>query len=62
MRPSRIILGEVRAEDCPDLLLALNAGVPGAAAHLETTTPTDTRPEPDPALARSASRSRTGTL
>jgi pilus assembly protein CpaF len=29
MRPSRIIVGEVRAEECLDLLLALNAGVPG---------------------------------
>ena len=29
MRPSRIIVGEVRAEECMDLLLALNAGLPG---------------------------------
>jgi pilus assembly protein CpaF len=29
MRPSRIVVGEVRAEECLDLLLALNAGVPG---------------------------------
>jgi pilus assembly protein CpaF len=29
MRPSRIIIGEVRAEECLDLLLALNAGMPG---------------------------------
>ena len=29
MRPSRIIVGEVRGEECLDLLLALNAGVPG---------------------------------
>jgi pilus assembly protein CpaF len=29
MRPSRVIVGEVRAEECLDLLLALNAGVPG---------------------------------
>jgi pilus assembly protein CpaF len=29
MRPSRILVGEVRAEECLDLLLALNAGVPG---------------------------------
>ncbi|WP_343990378.1 CpaF family protein [Nocardioides dubius] len=29
MRPSRIIVGEVRAAECLDLLLALNAGVPG---------------------------------
>jgi len=27
--PSRILVGEVRAEECLDLLLALNAGVPG---------------------------------
>lgn len=32
MRPSRIIVGEVRAEECLDLLLALNAGLPGMAA------------------------------
>lgn len=29
MRPSRILVGEVRAEECLDLLLALNSGVPG---------------------------------
>src|SRR3954453_14270101 len=28
MRPSRIIVGEVRSEECLDLLLALNAGLP----------------------------------
>ncbi len=31
MRPSRLIVGEVRAEECLDLLLALNAGLPGIA-------------------------------
>jgi len=30
MRPSRLIVGEVRAEECMDLLLALNAGLPSA--------------------------------
>ena len=30
--PSRIIIGEVRAEECLDLLLALNAGLPGMAS------------------------------
>ena len=29
MRPSRMIVGEVRAAECLDLLLALNAGLPG---------------------------------
>jgi pilus assembly protein CpaF len=29
MRPSRLIVGEVRAEECLDLLLALNSGLPG---------------------------------
>ncbi|CAN5331699.1 ATPase, T2SS/T4P/T4SS family [soil metagenome] len=29
MRPSRVIVGEVRAGECLDLLLALNAGLPG---------------------------------
>lgn len=29
MRPSRVVVGEVRAEECLDLLLALNAGLPG---------------------------------
>ena len=28
MRPSRVIVGEVRSEECLDLLLALNAGLP----------------------------------
>jgi len=32
MRPNRIIVGEVRAEECMDLLLALNAGLPGMAS------------------------------
>src|SRR5919107_193035 len=32
MRPSRLVVGEVRAEECPDLLLALNAGLPGMAS------------------------------
>lgn len=31
MRPNRIVVGEVRREECLDLLLALNAGVPGMA-------------------------------
>src|SRR5688572_23021332 len=31
MRPSRIIVGEVRSAECLDLLLALNAGLPGMA-------------------------------
>lgn len=31
MRPSRIVVGEVRAEEALDLLLALNAGLPGMA-------------------------------
>lgn len=29
--PSRIVVGEVRAEECLDLLLALNSGLPGMA-------------------------------
>jgi len=29
MRPSRIVVGEVRQEECLDLLVALNSGVPG---------------------------------
>ncbi len=29
MRPNRIIVGEVRSEECLDLLLALNSGLPG---------------------------------
>lgn len=32
MRPNRIIVGEVRAEEALDLLLALNAGLPGMAS------------------------------
>jgi pilus assembly protein CpaF len=37
MRPSRIIVGEVRGEECLDLLLALNAGLPGMASlHANT--------------------------
>ncbi len=32
MRPSRLVVGEVRAEECLDLLLALNAGLPGMAS------------------------------
>jgi hypothetical protein len=29
LRPSRLVVGEVMAEECLDLLLALNAGLPG---------------------------------
>lgn len=32
MRPNRIIVGEVRAEESLDLLIALNAGLPGMAS------------------------------
>jgi pilus assembly protein CpaF len=32
MRPTRIIVGEVRSAECLDLLLALNAGLPGMAS------------------------------
>lgn len=32
MRPSRIVIGEVRAAECLDMLLALNAGLPGMAS------------------------------
>jgi pilus assembly protein CpaF len=28
MRPSRIIVGEIRQEECLDLLIALNSGLP----------------------------------
>ncbi len=31
MRPSRIIIGEVREAECLDMLVALNAGIPGMA-------------------------------
>lgn len=31
MRPTRIVVGEVRAAECLDLLLALNSGMPGMA-------------------------------
>jgi hypothetical protein len=31
MGPSRLVVGEVRAEECLDLLLALNAGLPAVA-------------------------------
>lgn len=34
MRPSRIIVGEVRAEECLDLLLALNAGLTNITCRL----------------------------
>ena len=32
MRPSRIIVGEVREAECLDMLLALNSGLPGMAS------------------------------
>jgi pilus assembly protein CpaF len=31
MRPDRIVVGEVRREECLDLLIALNSGLPGLA-------------------------------
>ena len=33
MRPSRIIVGEVRQEESRDLLIALNSGLPGMSAR-----------------------------
>ena len=36
MRPSRVIVGEVRAEECLDLLLALNAGLPSFRSERNT--------------------------
>ncbi len=33
MRPDRIIVGEVRQEECLDLLIALNSGLPGMCSH-----------------------------
>jgi pilus assembly protein CpaF len=38
MRPSRIIVGEVRSEECLDLLLALNAGLPRLTNERNTQT------------------------
>ena len=38
MRPTRIIVGEVRAAECLDLLLALNAGLP---AYVPMRAPSD---------------------
>jgi pilus assembly protein CpaF len=32
MRPSRLIVGEVRQQECLDLLIALNSGLPGMAS------------------------------
>jgi len=34
MRPDRIIVGEVRQEECLDLLVALNSGLPSIANAL----------------------------
>jgi Flp pilus assembly CpaF family ATPase len=35
MRPQRIVVGEVRQQECLDLLLALNSGIAGnAEAHI----------------------------
>jgi pilus assembly protein CpaF len=31
MRPQRIVVGEVRQQECLDLLIALNSGMPGNA-------------------------------
>ncbi|MCW2763627.1 MAG: type secretion system protein [Marmoricola sp.] len=36
MRPTRIIVGEVRSAECLDLLLALNAGLPSLCAKRNT--------------------------
>jgi pilus assembly protein CpaF len=37
MRPSRIVVGEVRQEECLDLLIGLNSGLPGRLLTLEAT-------------------------
>jgi pilus assembly protein CpaF len=39
MRPSRIIVGEVRAEESLDMLLALNSGLPSFFAERNTAVP-----------------------
>lgn len=50
MRPSRLVVGEVRAEECLDLLLALNSGLPSfwtkrnRPVARARATPTATRP------------------
>ncbi len=31
MRPSRLVVGEIREAESPDLLIALNSGIPGMA-------------------------------
>jgi pilus assembly protein CpaF len=36
MRPDRIIVGEVRQEECLDLLISLNSGLPGCARSTPT--------------------------
>ena len=41
MRPSRIILGEIRGEEAMDYLQALNSGHEGTLAVLHASTPTD---------------------
>jgi len=33
MRPSRLVVGEVRQEECLDLLIALNSGLPGSTTR-----------------------------
>jgi pilus assembly protein CpaF len=42
MRPSRIVVGEVRQEECLDLLIALNSGLPGNGD--DTTAPSRSGP------------------
>jgi pilus assembly protein CpaF len=37
MRPDRLVVGEVRQDECLDLLIALNSGVPGmCSVHANT--------------------------
>jgi pilus assembly protein CpaF len=55
MRPSRLIVGEVRQEECLDLLIALNSGLPGIV-KAQSRNDTDTSRDLLPNLARSRGR------
>ena len=61
MRPSRIVVGEVRQEECLDLLIALNSGLPGMCTLGRTREPRRRRAAPLPG-ARGARGDRRGSI
>ena len=61
MRPQRIVVGEVRQQECLDLLIALNSGIPGmCTVHANSAREAVTKMCTLPLLARGATNGGEG--